>query len=96
MRPLQAVARIIAIVDPVLIAPHGDRFHRAPVLLQTHAGPIAWADAAVCRAPAERWVAVDRVFAQALDRQPCGNCWPPDKLDQLTITDAEIPTKEKP
>lgn len=92
--PLMAVGRLIDFVDPVFIAPHGDRFHHAPVTFYTLAGPVAWADGPTCGAPADRWVAIDRTFAELLDRQACGLCWPEGKPDQLSISDTEIPDKE--
>lgn len=70
------------IAEPVLIAPHGDNYHRAAKI-----NPGDFLVRPVCRVAGVRWVPVDLEFAVLLDREPCGRCWAGPL--QLTITDTE-------
>ncbi len=92
--PIVEVGRLVRLWDPVLIAPRGDFYHFPRVLFRTWAGAAGWADQPLCGAWADRWVAVDRVFAELLDRAPCPGCVTHAEAPQLTITDAEISAPE--
>lgn len=65
------VGRLVELFAPVLIAPHGDSYHR----------PREGQTRPACGVPlraefARYWVAVDQPFAELLDREACGRCWP--------------------
>lgn len=77
----RAGVRLAVVLEPVLIAPHGDQYHR-PV----QAFPGDWRLAPRCGSAGERWVALDLDFAELLDRGPCGRCWN-GGVDQLAIID---------
>jgi hypothetical protein len=97
------VARLIQVDEPVLIAPRGSDYHDAKILVRSWVGPVAWLDRPRCGAHAERWVAVDRGFAELLGRGPCAVCATLDPkitdAEEAPETSPEIPgptTKEQP
>lgn len=68
---IDTVGRLVELGAPVLIASHGDTYHRpAHQLRPTPSCGVA------LRHRGGRWVAVDQPFAELLDRVECSRCWP--------------------
>lgn len=79
------ITTTVELIEPVLIAPHGETFHRPKAHINLGIAGL-YVLSPKCNASAVRWLAVDMPFAELLERAPCPSC---DELRQETITDID-------
>lgn len=79
------ITTTVELAEPVLIAPHGDNFHRPKATINLGIAGL-FVLSPKCGASAVRWLAVDMPFAELLDRWPCPSC---DGIKQETLTDLD-------
>jgi hypothetical protein len=82
---LTHITTTVELIEPVLIAPHGDNYHRPKATINIGVAGL-YVLAPKCNASAVRWLAVDKPFAELLERGPCPSC---DDIKQETISDLE-------
>ncbi len=85
---IHVVGRALGLVEPVLIAPQGDAWHRAKAVQDTAGGRIGHVLEPVCGGPPHPWVAVTVELAELLQRSPCQRCHPIDGA-QLAVSDID-------